>query len=313
VFVAHVRAADAVYTSLYPGPPFPAEGVDALPPEQAAERLAAVDARAYDARGRALETYRRRAAARPDRAGPQHELALMIWFHHFLGSPGPVEEAEPPLRRALTTASRSAERLGLLGEVLLRAGRNRDAARAFEEAARLSPGHPRFHYCASVACASAGKAQAARRHLARARRVAGPRLKHRFTPASNPLEDYRLFLVHEVGRLRQRHEGLVRESDRELAERCRSENEHDVRASRVPRYLRSLVPLAAKWGVGDDGARGYLTRRATRQDKEELRRALRDHGGRISSWLDTVLPDRPSPESGAFLYLLEACEEMGLG
>jgi tetratricopeptide (TPR) repeat protein len=308
-FVFQVRAKDMEYRSIYLGPPFPAEGIEDLPPGRAAEQLAVVDSFAYDGRQLALEVYRRRAAARPGRPAPQYELAVMIWFHHFTGSPGPVEEAEPTLRRALELKPRAHAYHGLLGEILLRAGRERQALQAFGEAARLRPDHPRYHYCASVAYEAVGDAVAAKRALTRAKRVAGPKLQERFTRASNPLEDYRYSLLCEAGRLRERHEGLLRRSDREIAERFRTEN--TIRRSEVPRDLQELVPLAEKWGIGDEPSREYFVRRATREEKEELRRAFRLHGRRISEWLDSLSPDRLSPESGAFLYLLEACEEMG--
>jgi hypothetical protein len=138
--------------------------------------------------------------------------------------------------------------------------------------------------------------------------VAGPKLSARFTSASNPLEDYRYSLLCEAGRLRGKREGVARVSQRELAERDRAENR--IRRSKVPRELRPLVPLAEKWGIGDDGSRGYFVRRATRKDKQQLRRVRDLYARRISDWLDTQLPDHPTPETGAFLYLLEACDEM---
>jgi hypothetical protein len=81
----------------------------------------------------------------------------------------------------------------------------------------------------------------------------------------------------------------------------------------LPEDLRDLVPLAQTWGLGDDVARAYFLRRATREDKAELRAAMMSHGDRISAWLDSLGPEGiVTPEAGCFLYLLEACAELGL-
>lgn len=310
-FAVHVEVGGGVaYERVDAGPPFPVADLEKLPPERAADQLAVFDSFAYDARQAALEPYRRRAAAAPESAARQYELALMIWRQHFVGAPGEAAEAEPPLLRALQRSPRAAASHGLLGEVRLRCGRVRDAAAAFVEAARLDPSRPRFHYCASVAHRLAGDARAADRALAEAKRVAGPKLRRRFTSGSNPLEDYRYSLLCEAGRLESRYEGVVRLSKRELAERDRAENR--IRRSKVPKELRGLVPLAEKWGIGDGGSRSYLLRRATKQDKQELRQVRERHAQRIQDWLDSRLPDDPTAETGAFLYLLEACEELGV-
>jgi hypothetical protein len=307
-FALRVEAADVRYERLEGGPPFPLAGLETLPPERAAERLAVFDCFCFDARQAALEPYCRRAAASPDSAERQYELALMIWHHHFIGAPGDIAEAEGVLLRALARKPGAAAGHGLLGEIRLRDGRARAALPAFVEAARLQPRHPRFHYCASVAHGFAGDAAAADRALALAKRVAGPKLARRFTSGSNPLEDYRYSLLCEAVRLRARHGGAPLLSKRELAERDRADNR--IRRSRVPKHLRRLVPLAEKWGVGDDGSRGYLLRRATRRDKQALRRVGERHAQQIQDWLDSQLPERPTPETGAFLYLLEAIDEI---
>jgi len=136
-------------------------------------------------------------------------------------------------------------------------------------------------------------------------------LRARFTRASNPLEDYRLSLITQVTRLRKNREGIVPSTDREIAERCRLENRADP--AKVPEDLRALVPLAQRWGLGDDVARDYFLRRATREDKAQLRAAMKAHADRIRAWLDSLGPEGiVTPEAGCFLYLLEACAEFGL-
>jgi hypothetical protein len=310
-WVLHVRGPGLEYASSYLGPPFPVDGLEALTPSQAAERLAVMDAGAYDGREIELAPYRRRAAERPREKAAQSELALMIWFQHFLGSPGPVLEAEAPLANALATSPRDHACHGLLGEVRLRGGRPAEAALAFEDAARLHPRHPRYHYALSVALAESGDEAGAAGALEAAKARAGPRLKSRFTRGSNPLQDYRTALLGEVVRVRKAREGLITPSERDEAEAARAENRADP--ARVPEDFRPLLPLAMKWGVGDDGARGYFVRRATREEKAELRLALAAHGLAIGAWLDSIGPEGiVTPEAGCFLFLLEACAELGL-
>ena len=308
-FAIQARIGAVTYESLHPGPPFVVAGLETLSPRRAAERLAVIESAAYDERQAQLEPYRRRAAQSPGSATRLYELALMIWYQHFRGSPGPLAQAVPPLQRALELQPLSAHGHGLLGEVQLRAGRPGEALSAFLQAARLLPRHPRYHYCASVAHELVGDAAAAKHARARARSAAGPRLKKRFTPASNPLEDFRYSLLCEAVRLREKHEGVVRLSARAAAERDRALNR--IRPSRVPRDLRVLIPLAEKWGIGDDTSRAWFLRRATATEKRQLRKASARYGRRISDWLDSQLPGRPTAETGCFLYLLEACEELG--
>lgn len=310
-FFVRVRTGDVEYRSIYTGPPFPVDGVEDLPPERAAEQLAVVDQNAHDGRQLELAVYRRRAAAKPDRPAPQYELAVMIWFHHFTGSPGPIEEAEWPLRRAIELNPGAHACHGLLGEISLCAGNAGAAVQAFAEAARLHPEHPRYHYCASVAYEALGDAVAAKRALMRAKRVAGPKLKTRFTRGSNPLEDYRYSLIREAGRLRERLEGLGRRSDREVAEDNRAEN--TIERSHVPGDLQGIVPLVEKWGLGDQPSREYFVRRATREERQELRRAYRLYGRRICEWIDSLATGQETPASTCFLYFLDACDELGIG
>jgi hypothetical protein len=310
-WVLHVRGPGLVYASAYLGPPFPVDGLEALAPAEAADRLAVMDAGAFDGRQVELEPYRQRAARHPGERAAAYELALMIWFEHFTGAPGPVLEAEAPLLAALAASPRDHASHGLLGEVRLRGGRPAEAARAFEEAARLHPRHPRYHYCLSVALGETGDEAGSARALETAKARAGPRLKRRFTSGSNPLQDYRTALLGEVARVREAREGIERVSERELAEAARAGNRADP--SRVPEELRAILPLALKWGVGDDGARDYFVRRATREEKAELRAALDAHGDRITAWLDSLGPEGiVAPEAGCFLFFLEAGAEMGL-
>jgi hypothetical protein len=78
----------------------------------------------------------------------------------------------------------------------------------------------------------------------------------------------------------------------------------------VPPDLRHLIPLAEKWGIGDDIIRNDLIDQASSSEKRELHDALYGPFERITEWL--TLADRPlSDEAEAFMYLQEALDEMG--
>ncbi len=85
-----------------------------------------------------------------------------------------------------------------------------------------------------------------------------------------------------------------------------------IDARKVPSDLRSLIPVALEWGIGDDAARGSLVNRASTGQKRQLRRLLPVNvRRRINDWLNlftdgAVMTD----EAACFMYLLEAYEEV---
>jgi hypothetical protein len=80
----------------------------------------------------------------------------------------------------------------------------------------------------------------------------------------------------------------------------------------VPQEFRDLLPLAQKWGIGDDIERSEFISKATAQDKQELFDAVNPYRQQINSWLDSY-GNNPMPEEAAsFLYMLLAMEEMGI-
>lgn len=80
----------------------------------------------------------------------------------------------------------------------------------------------------------------------------------------------------------------------------------------VPDEFRDLVPLALKWGIGDDALRGDVTDAATDADKLELVSALTGKLGAINRWIDSFPEDAMTDEAAAFMYMGEAIEEIGL-
>ena len=83
-------------------------------------------------------------------------------------------------------------------------------------------------------------------------------------------------------------------------------------ARKVPRDLRSLIPVALEWGIGDDAARGSLVDRASTGQKRQLRRVLSvTVRRRINDWLDLFADGAAiTDEAACFMYLLQAYEEL---
>lgn len=78
----------------------------------------------------------------------------------------------------------------------------------------------------------------------------------------------------------------------------------------VPVDLRHLVPLAERWGIGDDVDRNDRVRRATAAQREELRNGITPLYARITAWLDSFRGGAMSDEAAAFMYMQLALEEM---
>jgi hypothetical protein len=82
---------------------------------------------------------------------------------------------------------------------------------------------------------------------------------------------------------------------------------------KVPEPLRDLLPLAAKWGIGDDIIRDDFEQRASEGEKQELKNSLSGRTAEVTQWLDSFEVGKPMPEEAAcFMYMLEALEEMRL-
>ena len=82
--------------------------------------------------------------------------------------------------------------------------------------------------------------------------------------------------------------------------------------SKVPEDLRDLIPVAERWGIGDDVLRSALEEQASEEEKEQFREALRGRTARITEWLDSFGDEMLSEEAGTFMYMLEALDESGL-
>ena len=84
----------------------------------------------------------------------------------------------------------------------------------------------------------------------------------------------------------------------------------DLDPNQVPDDLRDLLPLAKKWGIGDDIIRDDMRQKSSTAEKRELIQQLEGKTQRINNWLDTFDNDEFTPESSAFLFLLLCHEEI---
>jgi len=79
----------------------------------------------------------------------------------------------------------------------------------------------------------------------------------------------------------------------------------------IPTDLRHLVPLAEKWGIGDDIIRNDLIDKSSSVERRELHDSLYAPFEKIAEWL-TSFAGRPlSAEAEAFMYMQTALDEMG--
>ncbi|MET0043224.1 MAG: hypothetical protein ABW100_06855 [Candidatus Thiodiazotropha sp. 6PLUC3] len=89
-------------------------------------------------------------------------------------------------------------------------------------------------------------------------------------------------------------------------------NRTNLLVNNVPTEFQALLPLAIKWGIGDDEIRGEVTEAATEIEKLELASSLSGKLGAIDKWIDSFPEDLMSDEAAAFMFMIEAVEELGL-
>ena len=100
-------------------------------------------------------------------------------------------------------------------------------------------------------------------------------------------------------------------SDEEALQEYR--NDMTLSIDNVPDEFKGLLPLAIKWGIGDDAIRGDVTDSATESDIQELVAALTGRLDSINRWIDSYPEGTMTDEAAAFMYMGEAIEEMELG
>ncbi|MFC1853721.1 hypothetical protein ACFL27_26355 [candidate division CSSED10-310 bacterium] len=89
--------------------------------------------------------------------------------------------------------------------------------------------------------------------------------------------------------------------------------ESGIDSQEVPENIRDLIPLAEKWGLGDDTERAELWQEAPPAAKETLKEKLTGRTGDITAWLDSYneSEELPPAATGPFMWLLEGLDENG--
>lgn len=90
------------------------------------------------------------------------------------------------------------------------------------------------------------------------------------------------------------------------------EKEMVININEIPQNLRHLVPLAKKWGIGDDGDRGEFMELATKEDLDELEEMVGPNMQAISDWLSSYPEDSYNDTTYYFTYLMSAYDETGI-
>lgn len=103
------------------------------------------------------------------------------------------------------------------------------------------------------------------------------------------------------------------ELQRKYGRTAESRPDIEIDPANVPESLRDLIPMAEKWGIGDDVIRSDFEAKATQAEKDEFRNLVRGRTAAVTAWLDSFGADKPmSDEAVAFMYMLEALDESGL-
>ncbi len=85
-----------------------------------------------------------------------------------------------------------------------------------------------------------------------------------------------------------------------------------IEPSKVPENLHDLIPMAERWGVGDDIIRDDLEEKASKEQKQDFREKMTGRTDDVTAWLDSFSDGIMSDEAGHFMYMLSALDEMGL-
>ena len=129
---------------------------------------------------------------------------------------------------------------------------------------------------------------------------------------TGPLTDSIVSLFHHLFVWLDKVTGNERRgmSDEEALKQYREQM--NLEPANVPVEIRSLLPLAMTWGIGDDAIRSDVVEAATEADKHSLASALNGKLGAIDRWIKSFPEVSMSREAEAFMYLCEAVEELGL-
>ena len=86
----------------------------------------------------------------------------------------------------------------------------------------------------------------------------------------------------------------------------------ELNTNEVPESLRNLIPLAKKWGIGDDYERGEVIKSAMPRELDELEQKVGSRMQEIGDWLSGYPQDNLNDTTYFFTYLMVAYEECHL-
>lgn len=162
---------------------------------------------------------------------------------------------------------------------------------------------------AGTAASAVADRSAARALEKRVRRVFG---SHWTSGVTRELEKHALAVRRVAWRARTEVEGdgftRFLKTEGQFCEEARAAAMAPFDTDLVPEALQGLMPVARRFGVGDDSCRAYFLRRASASDRASLRRLVDPHRDAIQAWVSSYSPGSLSATAAAFFWLLEATE-----
>lgn len=138
-----------------------------------------------------------------------------------------------------------------------------------------------------------------------------------FTEIGKAREQHEFNLRRHAWRVRSRVEGeaFTRfiKSEKQYCEEERERVIASVDREKVPLELQPFLPLACRYGIGDDPCRAYFVHRIPRQERRRILREVAPQWSSIQRWIDSFDKASLPAEASAFFWLLEAVEEMREG
>lgn len=99
-------------------------------------------------------------------------------------------------------------------------------------------------------------------------------------------------------------------TEAEFCEQARLDALQGFDEAKVPADLRDLIPVAQRFGIGDDVCRGQVIRKTRVADRKAVASAVGSRAERIQGWLDSLGEPPYGTEAACFFWFLEALEEM---
>jgi hypothetical protein len=99
-------------------------------------------------------------------------------------------------------------------------------------------------------------------------------------------------------------------TEAEFFERERLDALQGFDEAKVPADLRDLIPVAQRFGIGDDVHRGQVIRKTRVTERKAVAAAVGSRAQRVQGWLDSLGEPPYGTEAACFFWFLEALEEM---